>query len=91
MRKMIYLVNQKRKKQKGKRKNCETQENSDYEIIQEPIILLTDIFYQFWPLRPKLRVQEQREDPSHLARNKYGEHWAIYATYVKRFCTHTLF
>ena len=77
---MMYLVNQKRKKQKGKRKNYETQEEGDYEIIQEPVILLADIFCQVWPLRPKLRVQEQREDPSHPPRNKYGEHWAIYAT-----------
>ena len=48
---MMYLVNQKRKKQKQKekRKMCETQEKGDYEIIQEPIILLTDIFCQLWP------------------------------------------
>ena len=77
---MMYLVNQRRKKQKGERRICETQGKGDYEIIQESIILLADIFCQFWPLRPKLRVQEQREDLNHLPRNKYGEHWAIYAT-----------
>ena len=42
---MMCLVNQKRKKQTGKRKICETQEKGDYEIIQEPAILLTDIFF----------------------------------------------
>ena len=67
---MMYLVNQKGKKQKGKRKICETQEKGDYEIIQEPIFLLADSFCQFWPLRPKLRVEEQREDPSHPPKNR---------------------
>ena len=63
---MVYLVNQKgKKKQKLKRKMSETQNISDYEIIQEPIILLSDIFLPILALRPKLRVQEQREDPSH--------------------------
>ena len=46
---MVYLVNQKRKKNKNEKKNSETQNKSDYEIIQKPIILLSDIFCQFWP------------------------------------------
>ena len=77
---MVYLVNQKRKKQKqrqkGKRKMSETQNKSDYEIIQEPIILLSDIFLPILALRPKLRVQEQRDDPSHPLTNRYGQYMA---------------
>ena len=71
-----YLVNQKIKKKKGKRKISETQNKSDYEIIQEPIILLNDIFLPILALRPKLRVQEQREDPSHPLTNRYGQYMA---------------
>ena len=74
---MLYLVNQERKKkQKGKRKMSETQNKSDYEIIQEPIILLSDIFLPILALRPKLRVHEQREDPSHPLANRYGQYMA---------------
>ena len=43
---MVYLVNQKRKqKQNKKRKISETPEKRDYEIIQELIILLSNIFW----------------------------------------------
>ena len=43
---MVHLVNQERKeKQKGKRKMSETQNKSYYEIIHEPIILLSDTFF----------------------------------------------
>ena len=45
-----YFVNQERKK-KGK-KITENQDKSSHEIIQEPIILLHDTFWQFCPLRP---------------------------------------
>ena len=60
----------------GKRKMSETQNKSDYEIIQEPIILLSDIFLPILALRPKLRVREQRDDPSHPLTNRYGQYMA---------------
>ena len=77
---MMYLVNQKRKQTKRKKKIVKIKKKVDYEIIEEPNTLLTDMFCQFSPLRPKLRVQEQREDPSHPPTNRHGEHWAVYAT-----------
>ena len=50
IRKMMYLVNQKEKNKKEKEKVVKLKKKvHDYEIIQEPIILLTDIFCQFWP------------------------------------------
>ena len=72
----ILLIKKEKKTQKGKRKISEIQNKSNYEIIQEPITLLSDIFLPILALRPKLRVQEQREDPSHPLTNRYGQYMA---------------
>ena len=72
----ILLIKKEEKTQKRKRKKSEIQNISNYEIIQEPITLLSDIFLLILALRPKLRVQEQREDPRHPLSNRYGQYMA---------------
>ena len=47
----LVIINQEKKK-KGKKKVSEIQDKRNHEIIQGPIILLHDTFWQFSPLRP---------------------------------------